>query len=472
MWKKGLVSKIVVTITAITAITFIVIATILSFWFKNYYYDQWKSDLSGQLDLISEEVKEYKDNGNQQQLEKIKEELKFVGYYSNSDIVVVDARGISYAASSSVYTDSAKNLLEKNLDELRLGKYIEKKSIYSEFTKENVYMYAVPVSLRNGMFAGGVVIYSSIAKINAPLNRVYIIIWSICIIGVLISSYIIYKFTKRMIITPLAEINYVARKISTGEVGRRVNIDTRDEISELAESFNTMADSLEKVENVRREFISNVSHELRSPITSIKGFIGGVLDGVIPRDKENYYLSIAYEEIQRLARLVNDLLDLSAIEAGKFTINIVEIDINEIIRLSVIRFENKINTKKLKVDVLLQDEHLYVRGDRDRLTQVMTNLLDNAIKYVNDGGIIKIYTRVRGDKVLVSIYNDGPCISEEDMRHIWDRFYKSDKSRTNKISTGLGLPIVRNILTQLGEDIWVENKDKAGVNFYFTLKKA
>ena len=198
----------------------------------------------------------------------------------------------------------------------------------------------------------------------------------------------------------------------------------------------------------------------------------GVLDGVIPRDKENYYLSIAYEEIQRLARLVNDLLDLSAIEAGKFTINIVEIDINEIIRLSVIRFENKINTKKLKVDVLLQDEHLYVRGDRDRLTQVMTNLLDNAIKYVNDGGIIKIYTRVRGDKVLVSIYNDGPCISEEDMRHIWDRFYKADKSRTNKISTGLGLPIVRNILTQLGEDIWVENKEKVGVNFYFTLKKA
>lgn len=472
MWKKGLVSKIVVTITTITAITFIVIATILSFWFKNYYYDQWKSLLSGQLELISERVKEYKENGNQQQLEKIKEELKFVGAYANSDIVVVDSRGISYAASNTVYTDSAKNLLEKNLDELRLGKYIEKRSIYSEFIKENVYMYAAPVSLRNGMFAGGVVMYSSIAKIRAPLNRVYIIIWSICIIGVMISSYIIYKFTKRMIITPLAEINYVARKISTGEVGRRVNLDTQDEISELAESFNTMADSLEKVENVRREFISNVSHELRSPITSIKGFIGGVLDGVIPKDKENYYLSIAYEEIQRLARLVNDLLDLSAIEAGKFTINIVEIDINEIIRLSVIRFENKINTKKLKVDVLLQDEHLYVRGDRDRLTQVMTNLLDNAIKYVNDGGIIKIHTRVRGDKVLVSIYNDGPCISEEDMKHIWDRFYKADKARTNKISTGLGLPIVRNILTQLGEDIWVENKDKAGVNFYFTLKKA
>jgi signal transduction histidine kinase len=274
-----------------------------------------------------------------------------------------------------------------------------------------------------------------------------------------------------MIVRPLAEINRAAQKIAKGEVERRAKLNTGDEIGELAKSFNTMADSLEKVENDRRNFISNVSHELRTPITSIKGFIGGVLDGVIPKEKEKDYLSIAYEEIQRLARLVNDLLDLSVFDAGKFKLDISQVDINEIIRLCVIKAEARINKKELSVDVTLQDEHLYVYADRDRIIQVVTNLLDNAIKYVNDKGKIKVVTKTKGDKVLVSIYNSGPRIPEEDRKHIWDRFYKSDKSRTSKVSTGLGLPIVRNILTQLGEDIWVESGEKEGVTFYFTLRK-
>jgi signal transduction histidine kinase len=471
MLKRGLVSKIVATFTGIVAVTFIIIAAILSFWFKDYYFEQWKQQLNSQIDIIASKYESYKINPAKFPQDEVKETMSFIGEYTNTDILIVDVYGIILIESNpNLEYGISRNILGKGLEELRIGGNIEKRSIYSEFHKENVYMYAEPVTL-NGTFIGGVVIYSPISKIKVGLNKVYGIIWTVCVLAVFISSFIIYKFANKMIISPLAEINYVARKISTGEVERRVHLNTNDEINELADSFNTMADSLEKVENVRREFISNVSHELRSPITSIKGFIGGVIDGVIPKDKESYYLSIAYEEIQRLARLVNDLLDLSAIEAGKFTMNIGEVDINEIIRLSVIRFETKINMKKLKVDVLLQDEHLYVKGDRDRLTQVLTNLLDNAIKYVNEEGIIKIHTRLKGDKVLVSIYNDGPCISEEDMKHIWDRFYKADKSRTNKISTGLGLPIVRNILTQLGEDIWVENKDKSGVTFYFTLKK-
>jgi signal transduction histidine kinase len=123
------------------------------------------------------------------------------------------------------------------------------------------------------------------------------------------------------------------------------------------------------------------------------------------------------------------------------------------------------------VDVLLENDKLYVAADKDKITQVVTNLIDNAVKYVNDEGNIKIFTKIKGEKVFVSIYNNGSSISEYDMKHMWDRFYKSDKSRTSKISTGLGLPIVRSILTQLGEDIWVENKKPNGVMFTFTLKR-
>lgn len=470
MRTKGLVYKTVTTFTVIIAVSFIIIAMILSLWFDNYYLNQRKSRIATQSDLLKgialSSLDEDISISNVQQL------LVFVGNYLNADIALVDSGGIVYAVSDNKNQElPGMSILGKDLEELRNGRSVERKNTYEQIFKEPVYMYAQPVIGENSMFRGGVVIYTPTRLIKEPLERVYAIIWICSALAVICSSFIIYFFSKKLIIQPLAEINSAAKKIAKGEVERRVEINTNDEISELAESFNFMADSIEKVEKIRREFISNVSHELRSPITSIKGFIGGILDGVIPKDKENYYLSVAYEEIQRLTRLINDLLDLSTMEAGKFSLRVGELDINEIIRICVINFETKINQKKLKVDVLLQDEHLYVIADRDRLIQIVTNLLDNAVKYVSDEGYIKITTRTKGEKVLVSVFNNGPCIAHEDIKHIWDRFYKSDKSRTSKVSTGLGLPIVRNILTQLGEDIWVENKEKEGVTFIFTLKK-
>lgn len=239
----------------------------------------------------------------------------------------------------------------------------------------------------------------------------------------------------------------------------------------MAQSFNRMARSIEQSDNIRKEFISNVSHELRSPITSIKGFIGGILDGVIPRDKENYYLKIVYDEINRLARLVNDLLDISAMESGKFNLNISEFDINQTTSLCILNLENKIQTKGLNVKATFHEKRCFAIGDRDRILQVMTNLLENAIKYSEDNGQIEVNISTKGEKIFVSIFNSGDILSENDLNHIWDRFYKSDKSRTNKISTGLGLPIVRLILSQHNQDIWVENVEDKGVRFIFTLQR-
>ena len=266
-------------------------------------------------------------------------------------------------------------------------------------------------------------------------------------------------------------MNNAAKKIAKGEINKRVEIQSEDEIGELTESFNSMADSIAEIEKNRREFVSNVSHEIRSPITSIKGFIGGILDGVIPKEKERYYLTLAYDETQRLTRLVNDLLDLSTIDAGRLTLNFTKFEVNEIIRRTIIKFETKVRERSLKVDVSFTQEELFVMADIDKITQVITNLIDNAIKYVTDKGIIRIVSKAKGDKVIISIYNDSQSLSEEDLKHIWDRFYKSDKARTIKVSTGLGLPIVQSILTAHGEDIWVENSEQGGVEFVFTLKR-
>ena len=233
-----------------------------------------------------------------------------------------------------------------------------------------------------------------------------------------------------------------------------------------------MAESLEKVELARREFISNVSHELRSPLTSIKGFITGIIDGVIPRDRESYYLNIVNNEVSRLSRLVTDLLDISSMESGKFKMNIIKLDINEIITLCILNLEAKVKEKKINVEVIFNEDHQYCFADRDRIIQVIINLIENAIKYGDEGGKIQINTYAKSDIVYVSIFNTGVNIPKEDVNKIWERFYKIDKSRTNKISTGLGLPIVRLILTQHNQDIWSENIPDKGVKFTFTLKRA
>lgn len=470
MRKKGLFSKMVATYTLIISISFIILATFLSFWFEGYFFNQRKGQILAEGQIVANAAIQYLYGGTP--ISKTNDILEYVSNYSSTDIILLDSYGYVYATSNPNHKKFIGNqLLTKDLEMLRQGKIIEKKDFFDDVLKMEVHSYEIPILYRE-VFQGTIVMNTPMQEIKEPLRRVYQIIWMSAILAIVASSIIIYYFSQRIIIKPLEKINSVAGKISQGEVGKRVDIKSDDEIGELAKSFNSMADSLQEVENNRRTFISNVSHELRSPITSIKGFIGGILDGIIPKEKETYYLSIAYEEIQRLTRLINDLLDLSAIDAGKFTLSIQEQDINEIVRLSIIKFETIIKSKKINVDVWLDDKDVYVLADKDKIIQVVTNLVDNATKHVEEGGNIDIRTKVKGQKVFVSVYNDGPNIPEEDAKRIWERFYKSDKSRTTKVSTGLGLSIVRRIITQHGEDIWFENKENKGVKFIFTLKRA
>jgi signal transduction histidine kinase len=469
MVKKGLFSKMLATYTIIITISLMIIATVLSYWFQNYFFQERKEEFLDKSSMIQGFALKYMSGDISSQ--QVNEIVTIIGEYIKSDIWLTDSNGYVYAVSNTDHKGFIlKQVFVKELEELRLGNTFETAGPYEGISDKPVRIYGTPIISEAGIFRGSIILYNSTEELGESLRRVYEIIWISAIFAIIFSCIVIYYFSQKIIIKPLAEINSVARKISNGDVDQRVYIKSNDEIGELAQSLNFMADSVEKVEKNRREFISNVSHEIRSPITSIKGFISGILDGVIPKEKEKYYLSIAYEEIQRLTRLVNDLLDMSAIEAGEFSLRIMEVDINEIIRLTVIKNETRIKEKKASVDVRFDEDNLFVAGDKDRLVQVITNLLDNSIKYVNEGGKIKISSRTKGKKVFISVFNDGPQIEKEDLKYIWNRFYKADKARTAKDSTGLGLSIVRNIITQLQEDIWVENKDN-GVYFTFTLTK-
>ncbi|EJO5347478.1 HAMP domain-containing histidine kinase [Clostridium botulinum] len=468
--KKGLFPKLVATFTIIISVSFIIIAAFLSYWFESYYFDQRKNQLITESQFIGNAAVRYVEGSIPS--EKINEIIKYISNYLSVNIWITDKYGYVYAVSNSKHEKLVGvQVLTYELEELRKGNNLENKGIYKSAFSRPVHTFEIPIFYK-GIFSGAIIMHTSIDEIKDPLKKVYNIIWVSAIFAIIISCIVIYYFSQRIIIRPLAQINYVADKIAKGEVGKRVDIESDDEIGALATSFNSMAESIEQVENNRRLFISNVSHEIRSPITSIKGFIGGILDGVVPKEKEKYYLKLTYEETQRLTRLINDLLDLSAIEEGHLRLNLEEIDLNEIIRTSVIKFETKIKDKKLKVNVSLEDDKVYVIADKDRLNQVVINVLDNAIKYANEGGNVELNTKLKGGKVIVSIFNDGPVISDEDLKHIWDRFYKADKARSSKVSTGLGLSIVRSILTQHGEDIWVNNSTEGGVTFNFTIKRA
>lgn len=469
MKKKSVIYKLLITFSSITSGVLILVGMILTTVIYREYSKQEYERADKFMEIIEEATTEFLNQNNEVGYEDLKNAMKIIKVSINMDSLVLDSQGYVYAVSDDnlSYLKYTKiDISSSDMDLLKSGDIIVRDFV----TKSNKKLksYYRPL-IDNNNFNGITILIEG--KDEAMASKLFTIIWLGVLSAVVLSSIIAYYFAEKILLKPLSEINNAAKKLAKGEVEKRVHIDSEDEIGELADSFNIMAESLEKVDTIRREFISNVSHELRSPITSIKGFITGIIDGVIPKDKENYYLNIVNDEVGRLSRLVTDLLDISSMESGKFKLNILNMDINEIITLCILNLEGKIQEKKINVEVIFSDNHEYCLGDRDRIIQVVTNLIENAIKYGEEDGRIQIETYSKGELVYISIFNSGPLIPKEDINKIWDRFYKLDKSRTNKVSTGLGLSIVRLILTQHDQDIWVNNIPDKGVKFTFTLKR-
>ncbi len=247
---------------------------------------------------------------------------------------------------------------------------------------------------------------------------------------------------------PLRLMSEAAKSVSKGDFSKRIPVQGDHEIAELAFSFNQMTNSLVQLESMRRNFIANVSHELKTPMTTIGGFIDGILDGTISKDQQNRYLQIVSDEVKRLSRLVQTLLSLAKLESGKLELNLQKNDLQEFVFSSLVSQEQRIEQKQIEIDGLdaLNDIHVYV--DKDLFHQVVYNLIDNAIKFCNEGGNISFaYSAAKNNTVSFTVRNTGIGIRSEDLPYVFERFYKADKSRSaNKESTGLGLYIVKTIV--------------------------
>ncbi|MCF0146959.1 MAG: HAMP domain-containing histidine kinase [Clostridium sp.] len=470
MKRKSVIYKLLITFSSITTIVLILVGISLSIIINKEYSNQKRELIGKYIEIIEESTTKFINNNDEAGYKDLTNTMKIVKLSVNMDSIIIDSQGYVYEVSDeelSYLKYTKLDIKDSDLAALKDDKSIENDFI-NKFNKKTKAHY-IPL-FGNGSFNGIIILLEN--GIEKSFPNLYNIIWISVIIAVILADIVAYYFAEKILINPLAEINDAARKLAKGEVEKRVYIESDDEIGELADSFNMMAESLEKVDSARREFISNVSHELRSPITSIKGFITAIIDGVVSKDRENYYLNIVNDEVSRLSRLVTDLLDISSMEAGKLKLDIDKVDINEIVTLCILNLQGRIEEKNISVEVIFSDNHQYCFADRDRIIQVIINLIENAIKYGDEGGKIQIETYAKSDKVFISIFNTGETIPKEDMNKVWERFYKRDKSRTNKISTGLGLPIVRLILTEHKQDIWIDNVLGKGVKFTFTLKRA
>ena len=294
-------------------------------------------------------------------------------------------------------------------------------------------------------------------------------------IGVFCAALIVTLVYSKRMAKPLDEIAAASRKFARGDFSVRVKQtdDPTDEMGALIDSFNKMADSLEQAEKRRSEFIANISHELRTPMTTIAGFADGILDGTIPQEDSEKYLRSIRDETRRLSRLVRDMLSVSQTKnkASDPTRRTV-FDLTELVLQTLLSFESRATEKNLDVDPQLPDNHLMVKADRDAITQVIYNLLDNAIKFAKEGSCLVLRLYRENQKAYVSIKDYGETIPPEDLPFIFDRFHKSDRSRSlDKDGVGLGLYLVKTIINSHDEDIAVKSEDGM-TEFVFTLSLA
>lgn len=289
----------------------------------------------------------------------------------------------------------------------------------------------------------------------------------------LIVAIVSLYFISFQLMRPLREISNAAKSFAKGKFDIRVPERGDDELTELAKSFNKMAIELEAKDNMQKQFLSSVSHDLRTPMTTIAGFIDSIIDGAIPKEKQGYYLGIIKNEVQRLNRLVSSLLDLSRLQSGYYKFDKKPFNICELARQTIISLEKQFNDKQLEVEVDTEDFDMLAVGDKDAINQVVYNLCHNAIKFSYDKG--KYIVKIRycdNNNIEFSVWNEGIGIAKEDIAYVFDRFYKSDKSRgLDKTGVGLGLFISKTIIDEHNGDIRVNSEYGKYCEFSFTLPK-
>ena len=389
--------------------------------------------------------------------------------YEDSVIIVTDREGNKTFVSTYEYNFPEK-FDASDYGIVLDGNVVSYTSVFDKYLNHNTISVAYPYITGDGV-EGVIFVITKANYFNPDFMHtltVNFVSVGIAILVALVASY----FMSKSLVKPLRRLQAGAREISLGRYNK-IDCDTKiREYSEVVGTFNKMSTELEKQDRARADFIANVSHDLRTPLTTIMGYVRGIMDDTIPQSMQNQYLGVALSEAERMQHMIENNLDLSKYESGNFVPNMSIFNLNEIVRSIVVTMEKRIREKNIVIDFKYEKSENIVEADESAIYRVVQNLLDNALKFASIGSEIEISITNKNGLAVFSIKNYGSSISEEEQKYIWDRYYKADSSRSyHKKGSGLGLYIVKSIINQHNQEIDIKSDDNS-VEFSFTLNLA
>lgn len=403
-------------------------------------------------------------------LTEVKTQLDALSVYMKSTIQIINPSGrLILDTSREIEVD--QELTVENFDPTITGSSYYTIGNFFDVFEEDVLTVISPITAEYKV-KGYVAIHLPLTYINESTNQVLNISYITFVIVFFLSMIILIFFTE-FVYNPLKKITYATEQYATGNMHYEFTVDSDDEIGYLAGCLSYMASEIARSEDDQKKFVANVSHDFRSPLTSIRGYLEAMIDGTIPPELYNKYLGIVLNETERLTKLTNSMLTLNNLNTKGMLLDKVHFDINQAIRSTAASFEGTCRKKNITFELVLTGEKLFAYADLDKIQQVLYNLIDNAIKFSNTNSSIRIETSEKKKRILVSIRDSGIGIPKEDLKMIWERFYKSDLSRgKDKKGTGLGLSITKEIITAHNENINVISTPGEGTEFIFTLARS
>jgi len=470
MYQQSVFTKMFKSFMLITTISVISLAFIMNYFLNDYFITQKEQALLEQCEIIQEQFT-LVDNSvlNLTFTDQLYDELSALDKYLKARLWIINKQGNIFIDSNAKDSDSlGMNVDYHEIQSIFKGNTIKIQDYSNRYFKEPVLIIGYPLKSKSGVELA-LLVHAPLPEIKKTSKDVFMVSLIILIIIFLISSSVILTIGNRFK-RELYHIILILKKIAKGDFSERIITNRQDELGELSQHINYMANELNSIENGRKTFIENISHDLRSPLTSISGYSKAILDHTISINDQDHYLKIINTESLRLTNLANSLISLTNFES----IDIIEkseFNLDSLLINTLDSFEQKIKIKNLSVDICLSDEKYLAIGVPEQIKRVLYNLIDNAIKFSFENSILKLWVDCNKKNYTVHIQNKGTSISEEKLNQIWNRFYKADSSRgSHKTGYGLGLSIVREIIKNHDEQIFVESLNNGLTIFSFTLQ--
>ena len=404
---------------------------------------------------------------NTTSLDTVKKQLDALDTYLSAQIWIINPSGRMILDSSKPINVDHEIMVENFDPTITIGSYYTVGHFFDYFEEEMLSVFA-PITTDYEV-KGYVVIHTSMLQLQQSKENLLKISYITFLLMFLLSGIILIFFTE-VVYKPLRKITTATEQFASGNMHYDLQVESDDEMGYLAASLSYMAGEIAKSEDNQKKLVANVSHDFRSPLTSIKGFLEAMQDGTIPPEAFPKYIGIVLNETERLIKLTNSLLTLNNLNTKGMILEKTDFDINQIIRNTVTAFEPSCKEKKMAVELVLTNEKMMVNADMGKIQQVLYNLLDNAIKFSPSNSMIKIETYEKHNKIFVSVKDNGIGIPKENLKQIWSRFYKTDLSRgKDKKGTGLGLSIAKEIIQSHNENINVVSTEGVGTEFVFSL---